>query len=175
MIPDDEEPRLTRAREGDDPRGGATATTALAVIAVGISHCRRGEWYAGLHYLLRVNPRDGDVTLPGLYYSYLGHALARCEKQLARGVELCEHAVDVEFFQPENFLNLAWTRLLARDRRGAVSAMQRGLALAPAHVGLRQLAERLGSRRAPVLPFLPRTHVLNRRLGALRQALSVRR
>ena len=119
--------------------------------------------------------RRSDLRLPGVFYSYLGHALARCERRHAEAVALCERAVASEFFQPENFLNLAWTRLLSRDRKGAMAAVQRGLHLDPAHAGLRDMEKRLGRRSAPVIRFLPRGHALNRRLGRLRAALRARR
>src|SRR5688572_30659514 len=45
----------------------------------GIDHCRRGEWDEGLQYLLEADSSDDDQTLPGLYFSYLGHALARSD------------------------------------------------------------------------------------------------
>jgi tetratricopeptide (TPR) repeat protein len=141
----------------------------------GILHCRRGEWHSGLHFLQQVETGVGEITMPGLYYSYLGLALARCEKRHAEAVELCERAVSLGFFDPENFLNLAWARMLAGDRQGALKAVARGLELEPDHDGLLGLQARLGRRRAPVLSFLPREHALNVKLGRWRHAMSQRR
>ena len=152
---------------------GRTLPSAVAA-SRGILHCRRGEWHSGLHYLQQVEQTSGDVTLPGLYWSYLGLALARCQRRHAEAVELCERAVSLGFFDPENFLNLAWARMLAGDRRGALASVEGGLRLEPGHPALLELAQRLGKRRPPVLPFLPREHPLNRRLGRWRHAMQSR-
>ena len=152
---------------------GRTLPSAVAA-SRGILHCRRGEWHSGLHYLQQVELGGGDVTLPGLYYSYLGLALARCQRRHSEGIELCERAVSLGFFDPENFLNLAWARMLAGDRRGALDAVERGLKLESRHAALKELAQRLGRRRPPVLSFLPREHPLNRRLGQWRHRMTAR-
>lgn len=154
----------------------ATVPNSVAIVR-GIYHCRRGEWHSGLHYLVKVGGTQptGDDAFPGLYYSYLGHALARCERRHAEALALCEHAVRLGFFEPENFMNLAWVRLLAGDRRGALDAIDAGLALDAQHAALRELSERFGRRRPPVLSFLPREHALNRKLGRWRHAWMTRR
>ena len=158
----------------DDTSAGVASAETMATIQRGILHCRRGEWHVGLHQLMQVDLR-GDAKLPGLFYSYLGHALARCERRHAEGIALCERAVASEFFQPENFLNRSWARRLSHDRKGAMEAVQRGLHVDPAHAGLREMEKRLGRRNAPVIRFLPRGHALNRRLGRLRAAWRARR
>lgn len=158
-----------RGRARPEASGPGSVIPAPVAVHRGILHCRAGEWHSGLYYLLRADGSDADLTLPGLYYSYLGQALARCEQRHAEAIALCERAVAIQFYEPENFLNLAWSRFLARDRRGAVMAIERGLALDPRHAGLRLLQQRIGRRRAPVVSFLPREHPVNRFFGRLRQ------
>ena len=159
------------------PAGAETPAILPSSVAVvrGIAACRRGEWHSGLHYLRIAEEAEGDVTLPGLYWSYLGVAIARCERRHDVALELCERAVTVEFFQPENFVNLAWANLLAGNRRAAVVATEKGRSLDPEYPGLREMATRLGTRRPPVLRFLRRDHPLNRRLGQWRHAMETRR
>ena len=82
--------------------------------------------------------------------------------------------MQIEFYEPENWLNLAWTCVLARDRRRANEAILRGLAMDSRHAGLRELAQRLGLRRPPVISFLPRGHALNATLGRWRASVLLR-
>jgi hypothetical protein len=138
-------------------------------LQAGILSCRRREWHAGLHYLLPlVKSPPAGLQLPGLAYSYAGHALARVEHRHRDALLLCKIAVEREFFQPENWLNLAWVHLFARDKRESVKALERGLDMAPSHPGLRALARRLGVRRPPVVPWLSRRNPVNVWLGRRR-------
>jgi hypothetical protein len=149
---------------------GLGSLPPAVAISRGILHCRRGEWHSALHYLRLVGQQDGDATMPGLYWSHLGLALARCERRFDEAIALCERAVETEFFDPENFQNLAWVRLLAGDRLGAVRAIERGRMLDSHHPGWRDLMTRVGVRRPPVVRFLRRDHPLNRKLGKWRHA-----
>jgi hypothetical protein len=72
------------------------------------------------------------------------------------------------FYQPENYLNLARTHLLAKDRLAACDTVFRGLRIDPTHPGLLQLLQELGQRRPPVFPFLSRRSLLNRLAGRFR-------
>ncbi len=140
----------------------------------GIRLCRSGEWREGLAQLRLLTPgRNG--SLPGIYFSYLGLAIARCDGDKRDGLRLCRHGVSEQPFEPDNHMNLAKCYLLLRKRRPAVLALQRGLALNPSHRGLVQLARRMGVRSRPPLPFLDRSHPLNRTFGRLRYRAAVRR
>ncbi len=135
----------------------------------GIDHCRRGEWDAGLQYLLEADVIDNDQTLPGLYFSYLGHALARRTETGPEAMSLCERGVAAQPDEPDNLLNLAWACILAKDRRGAIEALDQGLAVAPRHPGFEQVRRKLGLRRPPPIRFLRRSNPINHLLGRLRQ------
>lgn len=157
----------------------ATATASRArtqargaSLEQGLAHCRRGEWERGLRHLSALAQDDHTGQMPGRFYSYLGYAMALCHGRLHEGTRLCEHAVKVEFYQPENYLNLARVRMLAGHRRAAVRAVSRGLAVDGSHKGLRRLRRELGVRRRPVLPFLDRSNPLNVLFGQLRHRLS---
>jgi monoamine oxidase len=86
------------------------------------------------------------------------------------GLKLCQHSVKVEFYQAENYLNLARTCLLAKDRKGAIRAVRGGLKIDPHHEALLALYQELGIRSEPVLPFLDRRNPLNQILGQIRHA-----
>lgn len=108
--------------------------------------------------------------MPGLFYSYLGYGIALRDQRIQEGLKLCRHSVKVEFYQAENYVNLARTCLLARDRRGAIKAVREGLKIDRNHPGLLALHEDLGIRSLPVLTFLSRSNPLNVLLGRIRHA-----
>ncbi len=137
--------------------------------------CRRGSWREGLARLSAIaRATEPSVVLPGSFYSFLGVAVARCEGRKRDGVELCRYAVTLQPRSAENHLNLASAYLIARNRRAAVRSLRRGLALAPAHSGLLELAAEIGVRRRPVIPFLPRSFGINRMLGRWRHRMITR-
>ena len=139
----------------------------------GIELCRKGSWRQGLDLLRRVaDAEERSNDLPSLFYSYLGFGIARFDRKLREGLSLCQHAIKKEFYQPENYINLARTQLLAGRRRDAIQAIAAGRRLDPDHAGLALLHEELGVRRSPVLRFLPRRSFVNRLLGRVRHDLT---
>lgn len=140
-----------------------------AIAEEGVALCRAGEWDKGIQLLGRVVEERGlSEELPGTAYSFLGFAIARFQKKVRDGIKLCEHAVRIQFYEPDNHLNLARVHLLARNRKGAVEAIGRGLKLDPHHAGLRGLRQEIGIRKRPVVRFLSRDNPLNRLLGRMR-------
>lgn len=134
----------------------------------GIRACRQGNWRAGLRLLTPLAQQEAKAgTLPGFFYAYLGHAIARCEGRRHVGLELCRHAVELQPFQPVNHLNLARTYLLIGNRRLALRSLKKGLAIDSTHRELLELSREMGVRRRPPIPFLPRENPLNRWLGKL--------
>jgi tetratricopeptide (TPR) repeat protein len=138
----------------------------------GIEACRRGDWRIGLPALSRIaEDEQRSAAMPALAYSYLGYGVALRQQRIQEGLKLCQHAVKLEFYQAENFLNLARTQVLAQNRRAAVRALQDGLQIEPDNEALLDLARELGVRRRPLLSFLARSNPLNSLLGRLRHAL----
>jgi hypothetical protein len=135
----------------------------------GIRACREERWREGFDELTRLaREREAEGGLPGLFYSYLGQAIARCEGRKHEGLELCRHAVQIEPFRPENYLNLSQLYLMVGNRRGAIRAVRDGLALDSDHRGLNEMRVRLGIRQRPPIPFLSRQNPLNVLLGRWR-------
>jgi len=136
----------------------------------GIECCRKGDWSEGLRHLGWIAEQGEAVSgLPGIFYSYLGYGIALREQRIDEGLKLCRHSIKLEFYQVENYLNLARTCLLAQDRAGAVQAVRAGLKI-DSHPDLLVLQKELGIRDSPVLPFLGRSNFLNQFLGRLRHA-----
>ena len=135
----------------------------------GIQHCRGGDWRVGLEILRKVaRKEEKESKLPSLYYSFLGYGAAIVDGARKDGLALCQHAVKVDRYEPENWLNLARVYLLANDRQRGVKALEKGLKLSPRHPALCELRREIGYRRKPVVPFLPRDSFINRYLGERR-------
>ncbi|REJ73466.1 MAG: hypothetical protein DWQ36_02680 [Acidobacteria bacterium] len=140
-------------------------------IARAVTLCRENrleDGYALLkHAAIEGFPKDS----PSAAYSYLGYGMAVFEARYNDGVAACQRALEVEFYQPENYWNLARTYLLLGARRKAVQALNAGLRVDPGYAPLLRLRREMGSRKRPVLRFLRRDHWLNRMLGSVRHEL----
>jgi hypothetical protein len=143
--------------------------------AKGISACRDGDWTRGVALLGEAAAERGTGReLPGVVYSFLGYGIARYQKRIRDGLKLCEHAVKIQYYEPDNHLNLARVQLMTSDRRAAVASIARGLKLDPNHRGLKELRIEIGVRRRPVIPFLSRSNLFNQLFGKIRHKLTGR-
>lgn len=101
-----------------------------------------------------------------------GMALATVKGAYQQGIVFCEEAVRRIGANPDLLVNLAKAYTAASSKREAVRCLRRALARSG---GTHQaaLAEllKLGLRRRPVIPFLPRSFFLNKFLGRLRHRL----
>lgn len=159
-------------------RAASTAETRVradcldAVYERGLQRCREGDFKGGLVDLAWLANNRPARAVPALCYSYLGYGLARFHGQVRNGIRLCKHAVRLEFYQPECYLNLARAALLAdQSRHEAAEAVLKGLKIDPDHPELRELQNELGVRLPPVLRFFSRRNLLNRVLGWFRHHL----
>jgi tetratricopeptide (TPR) repeat protein len=109
----------------------------------------------------RRDPRDPRAM------SWYGVTLVLVERNINLGISLCDQALRGGA-NPELLLNQARVALALRQRERAVRAISRGLEQWPEHPALRAARDTMGTRRAPVLPFLARSNPLNRLLGRLR-------
>ena len=103
--------------------------------------------------------------------SSLGLAVALGERDFEAARTLCESAAKQEFFNPELYLNLARVYLSVGRRPEALRYLRRGQMIDPGHAEIREAIVDLGMRRLPILPFLPRRHLVNRMLGSVRSLL----
>ncbi|MFO0687134.1 MAG: tetratricopeptide repeat protein [Myxococcota bacterium] len=100
--------------------------------------------------------------------SALGVAVALAERDFEQARTLCESAAKQEFFNPDLYLNLARVYLAVGRRPEALRYLRRGQMIDPGHTAIRDAIAELGMRRLPIVPFLPRRHVVNRMLGSVR-------
>lgn len=102
------------------------------------------------------------------YLSYLGLALAMADKNWEQAEDLCYTALKKKRNQPELYLNLAEVFRRNGKKADAIDTLTEGLPLTKRDPRLLKALAKLGMRRAPVLPFLKRDNLLNRKLGKLR-------
>ena len=108
------------------------------------------------------------------YKSYFGLSLALSEGRVKEALLFCESAVEKEFFRAELFLNLARVYLMAGNRKKAHAVLRKGLAIDKDNKDIRQELDRMGIRKAPVLPFLDRRHPINKVAGKVLHRLRLR-
>lgn len=100
--------------------------------------------------------------------SLLGVAIARGERDFEKSRALCESAAKQEFFNPDLYMNLSKVYLEFGRRSEALRYLRRGQMIDPGHASIHRAIMELGQRKPPILPFLPRKHLVNRALGTAR-------
>jgi len=102
------------------------------------------------------------------YLSYFGLSLAAAERKWDEAESACLSALRMLRTQAELYLNLAQVYLLAGKKEDARETLTDGLRFTKKDPRLAAALRKLNLRRQAVLPFLPRTSAVNRRLGKLR-------
>jgi len=142
----------------------------LAVVgAIGREHFLTGVrmMYACRYSDALVHFQEAVVLEPQArgYLSYLGLAVAHAERKFSDAEHMCRRAIEAEYHRPEHYHNLGEVYLLA-DRRGdAVKAFNQALSWNPSFEASQDALRKLGVRRSPVVPMLPRSHPINVILG----------
>lgn len=107
------------------------------------------------------------------WYSFLGYCIARERGQVRKGIDLCLVSMDAERLNPDHYLNLGKIYLISGNKEEAVRLFREGMA----HGGNADLANKLielGTRKPPVISFLPRDNFVNRYLGFVFSRLGLR-
>ena len=138
---------------------------AFQEFRTGLTFLRGGEARKAMPHLKTALEQDPDNPF---YISYVGVALAASEQKWAEAEKLCHSAMRMNRRQAQLYLNLAEVYVAADRKQDAADVLARGLHYAPHDTRLKMALDRLALRRAPVLPFLPRAHLINRNLGKLR-------
>ncbi|HSK11310.1 MAG TPA: tetratricopeptide repeat protein [Vicinamibacterales bacterium] len=148
------------------------------------------DWGDTLHGLIAL---EGAPSLRGIpvVSSYLAYCMAKERGQHREAIRLCEAALKAEPHNPAHYLNLGRIYVLTNQKTKALAAFRKGLssdattdnspaAESPAEGRAKQqaliLAElrKLGIRKRPPFPSLPRDHALNRVAGRLLARLGLR-
>ena len=138
---------------------------AFQEFRAGLTFLRGGEARKAMPHLKTALEQDPDNPF---YISYMGVALAAAEQKWAEAEKLCHSAMRMNRRQAQLYLNLAEVYVAADRKQDAADILARGLHYAPHDSRLKMALDRLALRRPPVLPFLPRAHLINRNLGKLR-------
>jgi tetratricopeptide (TPR) repeat protein len=99
------------------------------------------------------------------YLSYLGLATAHALRKYADAEQLCRRAIEAEYHRPEHYFNLAEIFSLAARKADAIKCYNQALSWNPNFEPAQDALRKLGVRRPPVLPILPRNHPINVILG----------
>jgi len=99
------------------------------------------------------------------YLSYLGLAVAHADRKYSDAEHLCRRAIESEYHRPEHYHNLGEVFLLANRRADAVKAFNQALSWNPNFEASSDCLRKLGIRKPPVVPVLPRSHPINVVLG----------
>jgi tetratricopeptide (TPR) repeat protein len=137
--------------------------------ARGLFLLENGEWAEALAAFEKAH---ADEPGNARYRSYYGLALGIVERRFQVSSELCNSAAKQEFFNPNMYLNLARLHRSFGFKTEAVRYLRRGRMIDPAHAEIGSELRSLGRRGRPMLPFLPRTHRLNRWCGMARSAFA---
>jgi tetratricopeptide (TPR) repeat protein len=109
------------------------------------------------------------------YISFLGLSIARAEQNWEQALDLCETAVNLKPKEIKFHLNLIEVYALAGWREKALRKLDNASKVFGNDARLKRFRAKIVQRRAPVLPFLGRSHFLNRELGKLRHRMLKRR
>jgi tetratricopeptide (TPR) repeat protein len=151
--------------------------TKLAAIDEAIYTARDDEFLRALTMFLDVYGTDNAPSLQtakaarGL--SYFGLCLALVRKQYKEAIELCQRAIDLEFYNGDHYANMARVLLAQGNRKKAVEVAESGLKVAPESDYLTRTRATLGVRARPSVPFLDRANPINVSLGQARHAKKV--
>lgn len=97
--------------------------------------------------------------------SYYALCVAEIEGDYNKAISLCLVAAGREFYNPDIYLNIGRIFILKGQKAFAVKSFIKGLKISRTHQGLINAIKKLGVRRKPILPFLPRHNFINRFLG----------
>jgi tetratricopeptide (TPR) repeat protein len=135
----------------------------------GIQAVRQEEYLLGLSLLSDAYSSRRDVPPPdGL--SYYAVCVALVQKKIKPAVDLCKKAIELQFYHPEHYANLARVYIAGENRKKALATVEQGLKVMPEDEALLRMRTELGLRRKPPIPFLPRTNPINVALGRARHA-----
>ena len=138
---------------------------AFQEFRTGLAFLRGGDAHKALPHLRSALDQEPDNPF---YISYMGVAIAAAEQKWAEAEKLCHSAMRRNRRQVQLYLNLAEVYVAADRKQDAADILTRGQHYSPHDLRLKMALDRLAMRRPPVLPFLARTHLINRNLGKLR-------
>ena len=128
----------------------------------GIAEARQGNTTKGSR-LLEEALRETDDPVVLAWY---GYCLGREGQGYSRALQLCLGALQKDPDNAEVCLALGRLYLVGKRRMAAINILQKGFRLGgSAEIG--RLLQSMGTRKRPVIPFLPRENPLNVTAGRI--------
>ncbi len=100
--------------------------------------------------------------------SYGGFLIATEEGDVKSGLDWCERAVEIAFYDMQMYINLARLHELTGWPSQAAAVLRKGLRQEPGHPRLLAEINRVSPRTRDVIPMLPRENFVNKTIGKLR-------
>lgn len=125
----------------------------------------RNRFRDALHHLreaLDISPYNPQ------YLSLYGYCLAKERKTYDTAIDLCKRALRLKPSDPDIIVNLGRVLRLSGDNSTAHSTFLKAWEKKKGHSGAATELSRMGIRRRPVIPFLPRSQWCNKYLGIMR-------
>jgi Tfp pilus assembly protein PilF len=97
-----------------------------------------------------------------------GYLVATELGDVKTGLAWCERAIEIAFYDPEMYVNLARLHERTGWKTQAAQVLRKGLRIDPGNEKLLAEIRRVSPRTPDAIPMLRRDHVLNRALGKLR-------
>lgn len=159
--------------EGPEKSEPAKTPKPVYYIKAARTHLKNGRQKAAYSILLQAVIHYPEEPL---ILSYCGCLQAIVDKKYRSGVESCRKAIVL--FKPEDaytagviypvlYLNLGRAYLAAGRKKDAIEAFTKGRKYDRSHSEIRKEMLLLGLRKAPPVPFLSRSHLINKYIGLL--------
>jgi Flp pilus assembly protein TadD len=148
-----------------------TTLESQSLYNLAIEKINRNRFREALDHLvtaLRMAPTNSR------YLSYFGYCLAQAEGDHARAVHLCRQAANSRPMDPVCRINLGKVYKLTGNNRTAHKEFLMAWEISKGNPSAAAELTRMGIRRPPVIPFLPRSNWCNKYLGMLRATLERR-
>jgi Flp pilus assembly protein TadD len=107
------------------------------------------------------------------YQSYLAACIAKERGQYNTATAMCREAMEKDPGNPVHYLNLGRICLIQGRKEEALTVFREGLEHGRDEKIIEELV-RLGTRKRPVIGFLPRDNPINKYLGIILSTLKIR-
>ncbi|MEW6115575.1 MAG: tetratricopeptide repeat protein [Nitrospirota bacterium] len=142
---------------------------AEALFTKGLHELHQGHTLAALANFERALQIEGNP----LCTSYLAYCVAKERGQIKKAISLCEEVIERDPHNPVHYYNLGKIYLHADNKEYAVVVFREGLKYGKDENIINELVK-LHTRKPPVIPFLDRSHPLNKYLGIILRLLRLR-
>jgi tetratricopeptide (TPR) repeat protein len=142
---------------------------AANLLRDGIDALNEGNSHIALQHFEAAAVLDDDPKI----LSYLAFCTAKERNDFHKAIALCREAIEEDPGNSGHYLILGRIHLLNNCKQDAIRVFRDGL-LREKNRSIRDELRQLGIRKYPVIPSLPRDHLVNRFLGKLLSRLRIR-